>query len=223
VFVPSSESTDLLRDGQNSNLPQTSGNLTKISRIHESSPIFSSDGWLKEIAACLVSIASAVAIFVLLLSYDHKPIPSFSHDVTLNGIIAALTILMESMLLVPVSAAVGQLKWNWFASQYRPMGGLDAFDDVSRGPWGSVKMLFSLKAPQRIVSIGALITVLAVAIDASVQQAAQYPVRQIPGNENATIGVSLDGFSPANDEIDSRKLRSSSLSTQFACIYILVY
>lgn len=51
-----------------------------------------------------------------------------------------LTAIVEGTMLVPIAAAMGQLKWIRFK---RPQDLLDMqeFDDASRGPWGAGKLL----------------------------------------------------------------------------------
>lgn len=47
-------------------------------------------------------------------------------------------------MLYPVSAAMGQLKWHYFRRPgSRPVTDLKAFDDASRGLFGSLKLLTS--------------------------------------------------------------------------------
>ncbi|ORY13276.1 hypothetical protein BCR34DRAFT_481322, partial [Clohesyomyces aquaticus] len=46
----------------------------------------------------------------------------------------------KAALILPVSEAIGQLKWMCFRDESRLWGFL-AFDGASRGPWGSLILL----------------------------------------------------------------------------------
>jgi len=88
-------------------------------------------------------------------------------------------------MLVPVAECIGQLKWLWLQSP-RKLQDIQIFDDSSRGPMGSLRLIFSEKGI-RLVAIGALITVLAVVMDPFTQQIVSYPTRNV-AVENATVG-----------------------------------
>ncbi|KAF5503032.1 hypothetical protein CGCF413_v005852 [Colletotrichum fructicola] len=87
-----------------------------------------------------------------------------------------------------VRLGLGQLKWEWF-SQPRRLADVVLFDDASRGPWGSlmllVKQTFRLEHSY-VASIGAIITIAALAIDPFSQAMIEYrPCPQILGHEVA--------------------------------------
>jgi len=46
-------------------------------------------------------------------------------------------------MMVAVAAGISQQKWNWFSRRARVVKDLQVFDDASRGPWGSIKLVFS--------------------------------------------------------------------------------
>ncbi|KAM0798814.1 hypothetical protein BDR22DRAFT_857833 [Usnea florida] len=68
-----------------------------------------------------------------------------------------------------VAKTLGQLKWLWFARPKRPLMDFVAFDEPSKGPWGS--LLLSIK--RRLihwVSLGALIVIATQAFQPIIQQ-----------------------------------------------------
>ena len=67
---------------------------------------------------------------------------------------------------------------------------MEAFDEASRGPVGSFNLLTSRYA-KSLASIGAIITILAIAIDPFFQQIVAYPLRSIAVDRNGTQGASL--------------------------------
>ncbi|KAF2792355.1 hypothetical protein K505DRAFT_210984, partial [Melanomma pulvis-pyrius CBS 109.77] len=72
-------------------------------------------------------------------------------------------------LLVPVASCIGQLKWLWFKAKPRKTTDLERFDMASRGPEGSLKLLFQLPR-LRLVSLGAIVTILMLSFQTFIQQ-----------------------------------------------------
>lgn len=97
--------------------------------------------WAPEGAWCFLSIAILIALVVLLSQYDEKPLPQWSLGLTLNTLTAVLTTLCRSCTVIPIAEGLSQLKWNWFATSERPIRDLYAFDQASRGPWGSLRLI----------------------------------------------------------------------------------
>jgi len=85
------------------------------------------------------------AIIFILLYFDGQPLPSWPHKVTLNSILALLTTVAKAGLMIPIGAAIGQLKWIWFAEKERPLADFQTFDEASRGPIGGLKLIGRLR------------------------------------------------------------------------------
>jgi hypothetical protein len=99
------------------------------------------DWWWWELASWLVSFSCVTAIFGMLLYYDGKQQPSHVlKGVTLNAFIAVFSGVAKAAMILPVSEAIGQLKWIWVQQEKRLFDIL-AFDNASRGPWGSLMLL----------------------------------------------------------------------------------
>ncbi|KAI8952593.1 hypothetical protein F4801DRAFT_599768 [Xylaria longipes] len=134
--------------------------------------------WLWEILSIVLSGICIILIFVILKIYEQKPVPKFTYGITLNAIISTLTTFSKSFLLVTVAGAISQLKWRWFQNtEGRRVFDTQLFDDASRGPYGS---LIFLARPSRwsLASIGALISILALAFEPFTQQLITYPTRK---------------------------------------------
>jgi hypothetical protein len=97
--------------------------------------------WTAEIAWVVFSVLMLIALVVVLKRFDGVPMPRWSAGVTLNTVIALLSTLARSAFIIPCIESVSQLKWVWFRRE-RPLGDLQVFDEASRGPWGSIKLLF---------------------------------------------------------------------------------
>ncbi|CAG8178792.1 unnamed protein product [Penicillium salamii] len=118
------------------------------------------DTWLWEALAIIFSILCFTAMFCVVWVYDQQASPSLPYGITLNSVISILGTASKSSLIFAVAESLGQLKWI-------------------RGPWGSVVMLWQHKGAS-IASLGALITILALAFDPFLQQVLTFPLRQIP-------------------------------------------
>ncbi|KAI1736969.1 hypothetical protein F4680DRAFT_460729 [Xylaria scruposa] len=146
--------------------------------------------WLWEILSIALSGICIILIFVILKIHNQKPVPQFAYGITSNAIISTLATFSKSLLLVSVAAAISQLKWHWFQNtEGRRVIDTQRFDDASRGPWGS---LVFLVGPSRwsLASMGALVSILALAFEPFTQQLTTYPVRK-------TV-VSSRGVGPSN-------------------------
>jgi hypothetical protein len=153
------------------------------------------DSWLLECLAMVFSFASFIAIIIILVVYDQKPSPNLSYGLTLNTIVSLLATASRSSLLFAVAAAVGQLKWMWFQRREQPISDMQSFDDATRGPLGSLTLLFQHRGLS-LASLGAIVTVLAVAIDPFIQQILSYPVQQIPSSTAQATMPQAQTFAP---------------------------
>lgn len=105
--------------------------------------------WLPELFASVLSIASLLALVIVLRAYDGRGITDLNlpASLTLNGIVAAISTFNRVCLMVPVGAALSQEAWLWFSAarhqegSHSRLGDLDLSDGASRGAWGSVVLL----------------------------------------------------------------------------------
>ncbi|GAB7341413.1 hypothetical protein MBLNU457_7663t1 [Dothideomycetes sp. NU457] len=125
-------------------------------------------------------------IYVLALSDNNTQTRWLDNQLTLNSVVALLTTFIKSFMMVPVAAALGQQKWNWFSTKGRKLRDFAVLDEASRGPLGSFRLLFS-KLCFRIGAIGALVTILALAFDAFSQQVVEVRYRRV-AMSNGTAG-----------------------------------
>jgi hypothetical protein len=85
----------------------------------------------------------------------------------------------KAALLVVVAAALRQEKWLWFIDQPRPLTVVDAFEEASRGPYGSAVLLLTHRGSLRAL-LAALVTVLALGFEPFLQQVLNTVIRQNP-------------------------------------------
>jgi hypothetical protein len=131
--------------------------------------------WLLEIISWSLSAACMAGIIVVLVVYKDKNIPNWPLGLTLNAYISVLSKISTAALLLPVSEALGQLKWSWFnKDKSKKLWDFEIFDNASRGPWGSMHLLVLTKG-RTLAALGAVVTIFALATDQFFQQVVEYP------------------------------------------------
>lgn len=157
------------------------------------------DTWFWEWLSIAFSVACFITTVGLLLVYHNSPSPNPPHGLTLNTIVSVLATASKASLLLTIGTSIGQLKWIWFQQgPKRQLYNLQSFDDASRGPLGSLKILFQRQQQGRLLlSLAAVVTLLALAFDPFMQQIVSYPVRQVPSLAlNATTKQAMLPFEP---------------------------
>ena len=162
-------------------------------KLHPTPPITSKSvglfaQWKFEIIAMAVSAGAIVAIAAVLLTFNGKSMSTWHASIRPNTVVSALSTLSKSSMLMVVGQVLGQLKWQHFRKRPRRLLDFEIFDDASRGPMGSVQLLYRLKWRALAACVGAVVTVLAVAMDPFVQQLIYYDSRLVPAsNVSSTI------------------------------------
>ena len=136
-----------------------------------------SNTWLPEVSSLCLSIVSFAVIGVVVFIYDDHAAPSLPQGISLNAIVSVLATISKSALIFVVAACISQLKWPWYRVQRR-LNDLQLLDDASRGPLGSVQLL-TTRLVWSSASVGALITLLALALDPFFQQLIAYPIKEV--------------------------------------------
>jgi hypothetical protein len=133
-----------------------------------------------EIAALVLAFASFIALKLVLQQWDKRPQQQWSYNhLTLNGLVAILSTVTRASLLVPVAGAISQAKWTWFsAPRGQTLESFEVIDQSSRGAWGSLRLLWHTRC-YHLMSIGALITILALAFDTFSQQVITVDFRNV--------------------------------------------
>ncbi len=97
--------------------------------------------WTVEIISFIIALLALGAIIGVLAHYNERSMPSWPTGMTLNTLIALLTAISNAALASPLQQGLSQLKWINFKRESRPLTDMEAFDDASRGIWGSIKLL----------------------------------------------------------------------------------
>lgn len=174
--------------------------------------------WRWELFTWLLGTVGFAANIILLLCFNGKRQSQWQSPVQITTFVAALAQLSQSALLVPVSFCIGQLKWTWFGSD-RSASDVDRFDLASRGPDGSVRLLYRLGWKPRLVSLGALATIMLLAFPSFIQQAVNTRPKTYPlaGNGMAQLQrlVEFTNTSDVNDAWDLFAAMDNGLINDF--------
>jgi hypothetical protein len=101
--------------------------------------------WVPDILWCLVGLGCGAAIVGVLAHYDGERPPQWALGITLNTFLAFLATVAKASLLIPVTRGLGQLRWVWFSSGPRRADDFELFEGATRGAFGSLRFLVSLK------------------------------------------------------------------------------
>lgn len=99
--------------------------------------------WKWELFTWLLGTIGFATNIVILLRFDGERQSKWKSSVQITTFVAALAQLSQSALLVPVSFCIRQLAWTWFRTDRCAMD-VDRFDLASRGPDGSMRLLYRL-------------------------------------------------------------------------------
>jgi hypothetical protein len=136
--------------------------------------------WLLEILSWLFSAVCMAAVIGVLVYLKDEPLSKWTLEekthLTLNTYISILSKMAGAALILPVSEALGQLKWSWFLEHSKQMWDFEIFDNASRGPWGSMLLLLRTKG-RALAALGALIMLCSLALDPFFQQVVDFPER----------------------------------------------
>ncbi|KAK8117795.1 uncharacterized protein PG998_006076 [Apiospora kogelbergensis] len=128
-------------------------------------------GWTLEVLSSGFSLASLLAMIILLARIHETPLSSWTASISPNAMIAVLSTASRASLLLPVTESLSQLKWLHLAAKHESnFQDLQLFDDASRGPLGSLTLLLSIRTSSIMPYIGSIITLTALAFEPFSQQ-----------------------------------------------------
>lgn len=103
--------------------------------------------WWQEILSISFSTLCLGANVAVLASLDQKPYESWRVarvDITPNAIVSIFATFNKASLLLPIAEIMVQLKWLYFQARMQKVSDLQLFDDASRGPLGSMRLLWKV-------------------------------------------------------------------------------
>ncbi|TVY21498.1 hypothetical protein LARI1_G002287 [Lachnellula arida] len=136
-------------------------------------------------------------------------------NITLNAIISIISTAFRAALLTPVAQSVSQFCWVSF-TRPRSLQDVVYYDSASRGPFGSLRLLFRLRFIN-FASIGAIITLTALALDPFFQQTVKYTTQSATDTSQQAKSVAAytygTGFEGAPEFVDGYTLLPYSMKT----------
>lgn len=96
--------------------------------------------WMPEIICWIISLCFTAGLIIALVVFEGHALPDLPLGINPNAIIQVLATFSEFFMMIPVTSALGQMKWLR-ALQVRPADDFCAMDDASRGPWGSFLLI----------------------------------------------------------------------------------
>jgi hypothetical protein len=150
-------------------------------------PVYSSSEWLLESISSILALGLVIGIVIIFWYMDNKPLSAWRGRISLNATISILTTACTTALMHGVSTFIGQSKWLHFKNGPRKLADLEIFDGASRGVWGSILLLTTVK--WNLATIGAFITILRLAFSPFAQQVVLIEQRDIiTSAHTATFG-----------------------------------
>lgn len=92
-----------------------------------------------------LSCLSLLLTLGTLYFFDGKPLESWPLYFSLGTIISTLAQISRTSLAFAITPCLGQAKWNWFYQREDDVLLFRTFDEASRGPLGSLQLLWKLK------------------------------------------------------------------------------
>ncbi|KAH9906936.1 hypothetical protein F4778DRAFT_604590 [Xylariomycetidae sp. FL2044] len=133
--------------------------------------------WIWELCGVFVSICLLAAIYALLGSFNGKWTSSWKLPINLTTVVALISTANRATLMGIAAAIISQAKWGWFwnsdsnpARRARPLADLQAFENASRGPLGSLLLVRTvLRKPDILLIL--VVGMLSIAMSPFSQQA----------------------------------------------------
>jgi hypothetical protein len=150
-------------------------------------PVYSPSEWLLESISSILALGFLIGIAIIFWYMDDKPLSAWRGRISLNATISILTTAYTTALMHGVSTFIGQSKWLHFQNGSRKLADFEIFDGASRGVWGSILLLTTVK--WNLATIGAFITILRLTLSPFAQQVVLIEQRDIIFSaDTATFG-----------------------------------
>lgn len=101
--------------------------------------------WLPETASILASVFSLYILAFLLTFFDGKPVFEWN-GITLNTVVSTLSTASKAALLHAIEELISQWKWILFTRKCRSLLDFERIDAASRGPMGSLVLIWRWKS-----------------------------------------------------------------------------
>ncbi|KAI0423063.1 hypothetical protein F5X98DRAFT_369078 [Xylaria grammica] len=167
--------------------------------IQKGLPSRTGGSWIPEIIAVTVSLGAVGSILGILARFNGHSLPEWPYYITLNALIAVLAAVTTAAMNISLQNSMSQLKWIRFKESRTRLSEMEAFDEASRGTWGAIKLLFTLRGGL-LGSFGATVSIIVLLLGPFAQQIATYQTREVESPEGASVSRALNytGALPGN-------------------------
>lgn len=190
IVLPASDSTTTLdATGPAFAVQQSKTNVWKTS--------FLRDRWLWETTCILFSIACVIAIMILSSRLDGTWLSKWTFFLQPSTTFSVLITATQSSMMLVIAEVLSQLKWLQLSlRKAHSVADFATFDSASRGPLGSLRILFRWKPHSKVLSpmvyAASLITIATLAMGPFIQQVISIQTDNLVPTDgvNSTITVS---------------------------------
>jgi hypothetical protein len=120
--------------------------LLSSSKSVKKDRLFNTDGtWIPEIVAVTIALGTVGSILGVLAKFNGHALPEWPYYITLNALIALLAAVTTATMNISLQNSMSQLKWIRFNESKTRLSKMEEIDEASRGTWGSIKLLFTLR------------------------------------------------------------------------------
>ncbi|KAI2466416.1 hypothetical protein F4781DRAFT_424059 [Annulohypoxylon bovei var. microspora] len=161
--------------------------------------------WWLEMVSCLLVAAMIAALVGTVKPYQGQPLSRWPYSLPINTIVSFYSEVMRAAIVLVLGECLSQLKWSWFTHPH-PLHHMEHYDNASRGPWGSLGLLWAIRLRAILPSIGGILMILSLLLVPFTQQIIQFYSCTVPDTtRNATIpktNFASAGYSAAIISID---------------------
>ncbi|KAI0396431.1 hypothetical protein F5Y17DRAFT_102136 [Xylariaceae sp. FL0594] len=145
-----------------------------------------SASWTLEVFGLVMSVLFIGAQVALLVWIQNKPYyETWKFPLSINAVLAILTTASKTSQLFPVGEAIGQVKWVDFKAAPQRLISWEMYDRTSRGPQGAAEFLLRMRAS--LATLGALVILLALALDPFTQQVVHLEAQNVTTPDDRAI------------------------------------
>ncbi|KAL6696923.1 hypothetical protein J3F84DRAFT_407646 [Trichoderma pleuroticola] len=127
--------------------------------------------WWIEIITMTISFGCIAALVCILVRFQNRLLTEWYFFISINATVAIAITAARATLLAAISVCLSQEKWTHFTKRTHPLQDFATIDTASRGPLGSLQMLY--KVSWGFASISAMVVILSLLTDTFVQQVVQ--------------------------------------------------
>ncbi|KAM0512434.1 hypothetical protein ACHAPE_008884 [Trichoderma viride] len=128
--------------------------------------------WWMEVITIFISTGFMIGLIAILASFQNRLTTEWTFFISINAVVAIVITAARATLLATVSVCLSQEKWNHFNGRARRLQDLNIIDRASRGPLGSIQMLFSVS--WGVATVSAVVMILSLVTDSFVQQVVSF-------------------------------------------------